>query len=316
MIRLATIGTSTITERFASAVAAVEGIRIEVVHSRDRARGEEFAARIEAPAAETDLPALLGADRVDAVYIGSPNGVHAEQAAAAIAAGKHVFVEKPAVAASAGWDQLRAHARAAGVVILEGMRHLYDPGFTALRDLVPEVGVVRRASFALCQRSARYALVLAGEMPNIFNPALSGGALLDLGVYPLSALIALFGEPLTVAAASVPVATGADGLGTALLGYEGFYGEAAYSKISFSDRPSEIQGESGTLTIDRIDRPRELILTRLDGTVVHRRIEGPEDNMRYEVARFVELVGGADPEPDQEGTAVLLRTLERIRAAS
>lgn len=317
VITLATIGTSVITERFADAVAQTPGIRIAAAHSRDIDRAREFADRIGAAVggveASDDLDALLG--RVDAVYVGTPNGLHAEQARAAIRRGVHVLVEKPAVPTASEWDGLVAEAREHGVVLLEAMRNCYDPGLVALRDLLPEVGTVRRVSFSYCQRSARYDLVLAGETPNIFDPSLAGGALLDLGVYPLSALVALFGEPATVAGAQVPIATGVDGAGTALLGYHGFVADVGYSKITASARPSEIQGERGTIEIDRIAQPRRLALTRLDGTRTELKIDAAENNMVYEVARFVELVAGADPSPDQQRTAAVLRTVDRIRAA-
>lgn len=318
MIRIATIGTSVITERFVEAVAAAgetRDIRVEAVTSRDAARARAFADRVGVAGATDDLDGLILDGAVDAVYIGSPNGAHAGQARAAIAAGAHVFVEKPATETAAEWDELVAEARAAGVVLFEGMRNVYDPGLVAVRELLPRLGVLRRAAFAYCQRSARYDLVLAGETPNIFDPALGGGALMDLGVYPLSAMIALFGEPADVVAVSARIATGVEGLGTALLSYDGMVGEVTFSKITRSDVPSEIEGELGSLEIDHIAQPRHLKLTLLDGTVIEQRVEAAENNMRYEVERFADLVAGAaDADPDQQRTAAVLRTLESIKA--
>ncbi|MCT9819528.1 Gfo/Idh/MocA family oxidoreductase [Microbacterium sp. W1N] len=317
MIRIATIGTSVITESFIDAVAqagADGSIAVAAVTSRTAERARAFADTTGIATASDDLPGLIAAGEVDAVYVGSPNGAHAAQAREAIAAGAHVFVEKPATPTSDEWDALVAEARTAGVVLFEGMRNVYDPGLVAVRELIPQLGVLRRASFAYCQRSARYDLVLAGETPNIFDPALGGGALMDLGVYPLSAMVALFGEPEAVAAVSARIATGVDGTGTALLSYPGMVGEVTFSKITRSDRPSEIQGELGSLEIDHIAQPRHLRLTLLDGTVVERRIDAADNNMRYEVTRFAELIGGADPAPDQQRTGAVLRTLERIRA--
>jgi len=318
VIRIATIGTSVITERFVEAVAAAgetRDIRVEAVTSRDAARARAFADRVGVAGATDDLDGLILDGAVDAVYIGSPNGAHAGQARAAIAAGAHVFVEKPATETAAEWDELVAEARAAGVVLFEGMRNVYDPGLVAVRELLPRLGVLRRAAFAYCQRSARYDLVLAGETPNIFDPALGGGALMDLGVYPLSAMIALFGEPADVVAVSARIATGVEGLGTALLSYDGMVGEVTFSKITRSDVPSEIEGELGSLEIDHIAQPRHLKLTLLDGTVIEQRVEAAENNMRYEVERFADLVAGAaDADPDQQRTAAVLRTLESIKA--
>ena len=128
MIRLATIGTSTITEKFADAVAQTPGIRIDVVFSRDAARGRAFADRLGIDGVSTDLDALLASGEVDAVYVGSPNGAHAAQADAAIAAGVHVFLEKPATPTADEFARLVEAAQARGVVVFEGMRNVYDPG--------------------------------------------------------------------------------------------------------------------------------------------------------------------------------------------
>ncbi|MGB4779742.1 Gfo/Idh/MocA family protein, partial [Microbacterium sp.] len=338
VIRIATIGTSVITETFADAVAAAGAdgsIAITAVTSRDAAKARALADRLGIPTATADLDGLLRDKQVDAVYIASPNGAHAAQARAAIARGVHVFVEKPATTASAQWEELVAQARDAGVVLFEGLRTVYDPGFAAIREVLPELGVLRRASFSYCQRSARYDRVLAGETPAIFDPALGGGALWDLGVYPISAMVALFGEPDAVTAVSTRIVTGVDGAGTALLAYpgigaypavqpgsnapatsdtRGMIGEVTYSKITRSDVPSEIQGELGTLEIDHIAQPRRLVLTMLDGARREITIDAADNNMRYEVSRFAELVGGADPAPDQRRTAGVLRVIERIRA--
>ncbi len=315
VIRLATIGTSTITERFIDAVRQNDGIRVDVVFSRDLARGRAFADKTGIAEVSDDLDELLASGRIDAVYVGSPNGAHGAQAQRAIDAGVHVFLEKPATPTSAEFAALVDAASARGVIVFEGMRNVYDPGMAAVRELLPEVGTVRLVAFAQCQRSARYDLVLAGETPNIFDPALAGGAAFDLGVYPLSALIDLFGTPSSVAGSLVEIATGADGAGAATLTYPGMVAQLAFSKIGFSSRPNEIQGETGTLTIDEITQPRHVVLTRLDGTTEERRIDGADNNMAYEVGRFAELVrGDADAAPDQQRTLDVLRTIEALRA--
>ena len=317
MIRLATIGTSTITEKFADAVAQTPGIRIDVAFSRDGARGRAFADRLGIDRVSTDLDTLLASGEVDAVYVGSPNGAHAAQAEAAIAAGVHVFLEKPATPTADEFAALVDAARARGVVVFEGMRNAYDPGMARLRALLPQVGAVRLVSFGQCQRSARYDLVLAGETPNIFDPALAGGALFDLGVYPLSAAVELFGSPRAVVGATVTIATGADGAGAAVLDYDGFVAQIAFSKIGASRRPNEIQGELGTIEIDEITAPRRLVIDLFSGVHEEIEIDGSDNNMRFEVARFAQLVrGDDDPTPDQQRSLDVLRAVEAIRAAA
>lgn len=315
MIRLATIGTSAITERFADAVRQNDGIRIDVSFSRDAERGRAFADRVGIPGTSSDLDALLSSGDVDAVYVGSPNGAHAAQAQAAIAAGVHVFLEKPATPTAAEFEALLAQAAERGVVVFEGMRNVYDPGMAKVAELLPQIGHVRLVSFGQSQYSARYDLVLHGETPNIFDPALAGGALFDLGVYPLSALIHLFGAPASVAGSTVTIATGADGAGAAVLTYPDLVAQLSFSKIGFSQRPNEIQGELGTIEIDEITQPRLVSVTLRGGERADHRIDGADNNMAYEVGRFAELVRGADPAPDQQRSLAVLRAVEAIRNA-
>ena len=317
MIRFATLGTSAITERFIEAARQVEGVEVAVAVSRDEERARAFADRHGIPGASADLDTLAAERGVDAVYIGSPNGAHAAQARDAIAAGLHVLLEKPATPTAAEFEELIAASRERGVIVFEGMRNVYDPGFALVRELLPLVGTVRRASFGLCQRSARYDLVLRGETPNIFDPALAGGALYDLGVYPLSAAVDMFGEPDDVSGSLVMIPTGVDGAGTGLLDYRGLLVDIAFSKITASVRPGEVQGELGTLTIDRITDPRSIVFTPLSGDPQEHVVEAAANNMQYEVSRFAELVRGeADPVTDHARTLAVLRTVERIRAAA
>lgn len=317
MLRIATIGTSWITTRFAAAAAEVPGIELAVAYSRDRARAAEFAREIGAGGASSDLVGLLGSTEVDAVYVASPNSVHFEQALTAVRAGKHVLVEKPAATTAAEFQTLIAAAEQAGVVLLEAMRSAYDPGVAKVSELLGELGTLRRASIRYGKRSSRYDQVLAGERVNIFDPALAGGALYDLGVYCTSALVSLFGEPGRVLAASVPIAGGADGAGAVLAVYPGLVVDLSYSKITDSGLPSEFQGELGTLTVDSITAPRRLELRRSDGTEERHEVSGPEFNLGYEIERFIELCSGTgDASADQARTLATLRVLDAIRSAA
>lgn len=315
MIRLATIGTSTITRHFARAVDLADGIQIGCVYSRDPDRARALAGELGVSATASDLPQLLTSPDIDAVYIASPNSAHGAQALAAVEAGKHVLVEKPAVTSAAEWSDLVASATRSGVVLLEAIRNEYDPGMTVVRDCLRRVGAIRRVSLRYQKRSARYDLVLAGERVNMFDPAMAGGALMDLGVYCAHALVALFGPPPRVLAAAVPVSSGVDGAGAALAVYPGFVADLSYSKITTSVLPSEIQGEQATLVIDHIASPRSLTLQLGDGTSEELTLPGPQHGLVDEVRRFVHLVeSGDDPAQDHARTHQTLQVLDAIRA--
>jgi predicted dehydrogenase len=202
-------------------------------------------------------------------------------------------------------------------VLLEGMRTEYDPGLQSVRDLLPTLGRLRRVSFRYSQRSSRYDNVLAGDRVNIFDPAMAGGALYDLGVYCIHPLISLFGAPTRVFGESVLVDTGADGAGVALAVYPDFVADLAFSKITSSDLPSELQGENATLTIDQIASPRLLRLTDRDGQVTEHQVSGPpRHGLHGEVARFVALIeSGQSAARDQTLTLEMLRVIDKLRAA-
>lgn len=310
MIRIGIVGTSSISERFADAVRTVDGVALGPVGSRDAERGREFALRIGAPGAVQGLAALLASGDVDAVYLASPNAVHAEQVRAAVDAGVAVLVEKPATLSADEWQALVGHARERRVVLLEAMRTAYDPGIRAIAEILPRLGRIRRVSFRYEKRSARYDHVLAGEQTNIFDPALGGGALRDLGVYPLHALVLLFGEPRGISGARVGIASGTDGLGSAIAEYDGFLADLAWSKITDTSLPSEIQGEEASLSVDAIDAPRRLVLTLRDGSSEVIDVEARENPMIGEVERFRAAIQGADIASDQNRTGSTLRLVD------
>lgn len=321
MIRIATVGTSMITGRFATAVHACSDTRLECVYSRDTDRARDYAGTLGARRWSSNLTALLGDGEIDAVYLASPNAVHHDQALQVIAAGKHVLVEKPATTSAADTAELVTAARERGVVFLEGIRSLYDPGFELLRQLLPRVGTVRRVSLRFHQRSARYDLVLAGERVNVFDPAMGGGALFDLGVYCVQPLVELFGEPRQVLALAVPIAGGADGAGAALVGYDGFVADLSYSKITLPGSGSCIEGEAGTILIDHLDDPRLLSVLTPGGTreefVVRKDGTDKLANIADLLRRFVAAVkGSADITADQERSVLAARVLDRIRQGS
>ncbi|MDU0325909.1 Gfo/Idh/MocA family oxidoreductase [Microbacterium sp. KSW2-21] len=314
MIRIGIVGTSSISEQFARAVGVVDGVEVSRVASRDAARAQEFADRVGAPGTAEGLDALLAAPDVDAVYLASPNAVHAEQVRAATDAGIPALVEKPAVLTADEWDAAVAHAHERGVVLLEAMRSAYDPGLAEVERLVPRLGRLRRVSFRYEKRSARYDHVLAGEQTNIFDPALGGSALRDLGVYPLHVLVRLFGAPRALQGARVGIASATDGLGSALAAYDGFLADVAWSKITDTSLFSEIQGEDGSLAIDAIEAPRLLTLTPRGGAAQVVRVEAPDNPMVGEIERFREAIGGVDIARDQELTGLTLRAIDQILA--
>lgn len=322
MLRIATIGTSMITSDFVEAVGAEPRAAFVGTLSRDGERGAAFTDERGGERAFTSLEELCAAEDVDAVYIASPNSLHHDQALACIRAGKHVLVEKPFCATEAEAFEVFTAAQEAGVVALEAMRPLHDPAFHAIEDALGELGRIRRASFRFGKYSSRYDEVLAGRHTNIFDCKMASGALMDIGIYTIEPMLEIFGAPRTLTCTGVLLdpATQAvtngpiDGCGTLLVGYGPITVDLSYSKITNDLMPSQIEGEHATLTVDKISTPQH---ARIDyrGKVRRsaakagysaietktREIELPQcpNTMGYELADFIEAVGGASQVDDE-----------------
>ena len=260
MIRIATIGTSAITRNLIDAIASTPGTVFAGALSRDAARAEAFTAEHGGTHPFTSLEELAGSDQVDAVYIGSPNALHHDQALACIAGNKHVLVEKPFCANAREAREVFSAAERAGVVALEAMRPLHDPAFHKVKGLLGELGPIRRATLRFGKYSSRYDEVLAGRATNIFDCAMATGSLMDIGVYSVEPLIELFGAPQEVHACTSLLDEGTraltngpiDGAGVILAGYPSMVASLHHSKTTNDCSPSQIEGELGTLVVEGI----------------------------------------------------------------
>ncbi len=252
-LRFATIGTSWITEAFISA-AKKQGWELAGVYSRDRDRAEAFRLKHGAGAAFHSLETLACSDAFETVYVASPNAMHFDQCLALIRAGKHVFCEKPMTTTGAEAQTLFAEAESRGVLAAEAIMSVHTPAFRALREAIGQIGAIAGANFVFWQRSSKYDAFCAGKNPNIFNPALHTGSLMDIGVYAVYLAAALFGRPEETLSVSHFLPGGSDGSGAALLRYDTFTASLTWSKTAQSTAPSEIAGDGGSITIESVSQ--------------------------------------------------------------
>jgi predicted dehydrogenase len=248
-INFGIIGTNWITHSFVKCAHSTSKWNLAAVYSRKEETAQEFAGKYEDKkiATYTSLEQLSQNSNISTVYIASPNILHYEQAKLMLQAGKHVILEKPSCSTLEELDELFKIAKEKNVVLIEAFRHIQEANFKILKKSIEKLGPLYGASITFAQYSSRYEKVLAGEVPNIFNLEMGGGALVDLGVYCVAAAIDLFGAPQDSQYYPVKVATGADGAGKLILTYPTFTVYLCHSKIYNSDAPTEIYGEKGTL---------------------------------------------------------------------
>lgn len=321
-MRFATIGTSSIVDLFGEAVEQSPATTWTVAYSRDAARAAAYAG-VHGARPVSSLDELAAAGDVDAVYVASPNALHHDQAAALLQAGKHVLVEKSACATAAEWDDLCRIADERGLLVVESVRSVFDPSWRTISSYAKSLEPVRQVNLQMCQRSRRYDNFLAGRVENIFRPELAAGALMDLGVYCLHPLVALFGAPRRVQASSVLLHNGIDAATTLLLDFAdpscpqgpGFTATVTCSKVSANPAPSVIAGEDATLVIDRIADPRRLHVLHAHGAepadIV---VDKPKPQQAYVLDAFAAMADDLEAaRPFREATATCLRVVDEAR---
>lgn len=316
MLRIGIIGTNWITEAFMQAALETGRAEFTAVYSRTAERADEFAAKHGIPHRFTDLEEMAASGEIDAVYVASPNSYHAKQAILCMNNGKHVLVEKPIASNAAELREMAETARRNGVVLMEAVKSTLQPNFQAVREHLPKIGPVRRYFASYCQYSSRYDAYKQGTVLNAFNPQFSNGALMDLGIYCLYPLAVLFGKPERVQANAYRLGSGVDGEGSLLLSYKEMEGVVMYSKISNSSLPSEIQGENGTLVIDKINQPERVEIRYRDGTVEDISRPQPGHSMSYEVREFLDVVAagkGESPINSHESSLITLEMMDEAR---
>ncbi|HZH58131.1 MAG TPA: Gfo/Idh/MocA family oxidoreductase [Metabacillus sp.] len=290
MVRLGIIGTNWITESFIQAASKIEDFSLTAVYSRTSEKAGEFADKYGAKHTYTDLNEFAGSSEFDAVYIASPNSLHASQAILCMQNGKHVLCEKPIASNTDEVSQMIAAAKEHNVVLMEALKTTQLPNFHAVKENLHKIGKVRRYFASYCQYSSRYDKYKEGTVLNAFKPEFSNGSLMDIGIYCVYPAVALFGEPREVKASSYMLESGVDGEGSILLTYDDMDAVIMYSKITNSYVPSEIQGENGSIIIDKIHTPESVKIQYKDGTVEDITKEQDSESMYYEAKEFISLI--------------------------
>lgn len=182
------------------------GFNVQAVGSRNLATAREFAGRFRLPAAHGSYEALVNDPEVDVVYISSPHPFHYENALLALNAGKHVLVEKPFAMNEWQAQEIVDLAASKGLVALEAMWTRYLPHMVRVRELIRS-GALGEVRTVIADHNQNLPKDPAHRLN---DPALGGGALLDLGIYPVSFAFDVFGEPARIQAAASMTATGVD----------------------------------------------------------------------------------------------------------
>ena len=293
-VRFGVVGTNFISDWVIAGARQDERFELVAVYSRTQETADAFASKHNIPYTFTSLEEMAKSPLIDAVYIASPNFLHASQSILCMSYGKHVLCEKPFASNAKEVRAMIEASRTYNVTLMEAMKPTLTPNFLAVRENLGRVGTVRRYFACYCQYSSRYDKFKEGIVLNAFKPELSNGAMMDIGIYTVYPMVVL---------------------------YEGMNATVLYSKIANSALPTEIQGEEGNLTLDRINIIRKVTYSPRLAPAMGK---GPEpvpedlsvvadkDEYYYEVAEFINLVLSGKRESEINSLDNSLITLEII----
>ena len=324
-MNLSIIGTGKIVHEALPVIATTEGIAVRSILAREHSlnKAEALAGRFGIPVVMTDYDAVLADAQVDTVYVALINSVHFDYALRALQAGKHVILEKPACLRYSELLTLATEARRRGLMLFEAVTLLHLPAFHIVRDeLLPLLGTVRHVECNYSQRSSRYDAYLRGEVLPAFDPSAGGGALMDINIYNLHFVMALFGAPQEVCYYCRRGFNGVDLSGTVVMrkegGREGAESVFLCTGAKDTDAPSFglVQGDRGWLRIEGPVSTMASITLCLRGEAP-RAIDIPEVSHRLapEFAAFADILHRGDFDTMNrllDHSLSVMQTLERI----
>ncbi len=330
-VRFGLVGTGRITDWVLKGAFEDSRFVAQAVCSRTIENARSFAAKYNIPDTYTDLDAMASSPDIDAIYIGTPNHTHADIAIKCLNHGKHVLCEKPFASNAQEAERMVTAARENGVIIMEAMISTLSQNFRKASELVTRIGTLRHYFASFCQYSSKYDALKQGVVAASFDPLCSGGALMDIGVYTIWPMVALFGKPAAITSNLMTYDIPGHGLtdlqGTVDFKYDGFTASVIYSKISDSYLPTEIAGEDGNIILDKIHTCRELkyiphaIPSSGRGAqlmIEDHTIKETHDPYYYEINEFLDCIQkGEDSKINSpERSIIVMRILDQIRSAT
>lgn len=309
------VGTGGIASRFVEGLAMLPDATALAVGSRRQETADEFARRHSVERAYPSYDALIADPDVDVVYVATPHPAHHHVALLAIEAGKAVLVEKAFTMDAQEASELVAAARARGTFLMEAMWTRFLPHVVGIRELLAS-GVLGQVTTVTADHGQWFP---ADPRHRLFAPELGGGALLDLGIYPVSFVSMVLGTPSKVTAVSERAFTGVDATTSALLQHDGGgMGVVTTSLLAAGPNRASVEGTEARIEIDRTwYAPTSFTVIAHDGTVLERYDEPHEGTgLRHEAAEVGRCLREGLPESPAmplDETVSIMATMDEIR---
>ncbi|WP_040975481.1 Gfo/Idh/MocA family protein [Necropsobacter massiliensis] len=312
-MKLGIVGTGMIVQELMQIMPAITLERL-ALFGRDQAKTQALARQHGIKQYFFDYQAMLASD-LDTIYIALPNHLHFEFARRALAADKHVILEKPITSNYAQFQQLRELATVRRKILLEAVTVHYLPAYQEIKQKIGALGELKIVSLNYSQYSSRYDRFQAGEILPAFDPQKSGGALMDLNVYNLHFAVGLFGAPQSCIYAA-NIERGIDTSGILLLDYGAFKAVCIGAKDCSAPVLLSIQGNKGNISVPMpANAMNQFSLRDNQGETTEYHFEA-QHRMLYEFQQFVRIIDRQDnafAEHMLDISATVCRLLEQAR---
>ncbi|MCI9094084.1 MAG: Gfo/Idh/MocA family oxidoreductase [Coprobacillus sp.] len=274
----------------------VEGVELEAMASipAEYEKVQELAKANHVKKTYECYEDMLADNDVDVIYLGVPNHLHYAMCKQALEAGKHVICEKPFTSHIKELEELNQLAKEKELMLLEAISTQYLPNVLKIKEMLDEVGNVKILTANYSQYSSRYNAFKEGNILPAFDYTKSGGALMDLNIYNIHFMVALFGEPQKVQY-QANIEKGIDTSGIMTLDYGSFKAVLIGAKDCKAPISTNIQGDKGCINITTpANNLRGFKLLRNDGTEEEMNLQGDTHRMYYEFVEFVKIIENKD----------------------
>jgi predicted dehydrogenase len=308
------LGPGGIARAFATDLQLLDGHRVGAVGSRTLSKAQEFAKTFGGTAYGS-YEELIADPAIDAVYVATPHPAHKDNVIAALNAGKPVLCEKPFAVNAVEAQEMVAAAQKNNVALMEAMWSRFLPHYAQVREII-DSGVLGQILTIHADHGQRLA---DQDIPRLVEPSLAGGALLDLGIYPVSLAHMILGNPMKITASGVLTDKGVDAQTSMIFDYASG-AQAVLSTTMIEQTPCRavVTGINGWLEIDRVFySPTSMRITLFDGgfTEYPHTYSGHGLREQAEVFKGLVLSGKNQSETlNWKDTVDIMQTLDTVRA--
>ena len=308
------LGPGGIARAFAADLQSLAGHSVAAVGSRTLSNAEEFVSTFGGKAYGS-YEELVADESVDAIYVATPHPAHKENVVLALNAGKPVLCEKPFAVNAQEAQEMVAAAVANNVALMEAMWSRFLPHYALVREIVAS-GILGKILTVHADHGQRLA---DQNIPRLVDPLLAGGALLDLGIYPVSFAHMILSNPTKITASGVLTDRGVDGQTSMIFDYSSG-AQAILNTTMLEQTPCRavVAGVNGRLEIDRVFySPTSMRVSLFDGTVKQYPNTYVGHGIREQAEEFKQLVLSGKQQSEilnWKDTVDIMKTLDTVRS--